>query len=57
MKYAYLTLITVGLVVGAYFGIKWCTTKPNPIPKIEDTAIIVEDVKEISQLFLSLIHI
>ena len=51
MKYVYLTLVTVLLAVGVYFGFKWWTTKPSPIPKIEETAIIVEDVKEISQLF------
>ena len=51
MKYVYLTLVTSLLAVGVYFGFKWWSTKPSPIPKIEETAIIVEDVKEISQLF------
>ena len=36
---------------GVWFGLKWWNIKPVVIPKIEETTIIVEDVKEISQLF------
>ena len=51
MKYIFLIITTLLLGFGVFWGLTYWTTKPKPIPKIEDTTIIVEDVKEISQLF------
>ena len=46
-------LVTLIIVSGTYLAIRHWVNKPKSKPKIEDTAIIVEDVKEISQLFIT----